>query len=128
MILMARDVKPEHKPILSRIRELFVKSGGVPLYQPEHFGLNTTSRSRTGGLEVQFDYGVPSRLFTSDGYYVILGSNTVEDVKAFWDLFTRAFQVEILEPQRDDAEVRKRDEFEYLTSQSGPYVRIAERV
>lgn len=124
---MQREIRPDHKKLLDRIRELYVESGGKPLYQPEEWGLNEFYKSRTGGIEVSFDHGVPEDMYTPEGSYTILGSNAAGDTKKFWKLFNQAFDVEVLTPQRNDVEVRARSEFEYQYGSSGPYVRITER-
>ena len=124
---MQGEIRPDHKKLLDKIRELYVESGGAPLHQPEEYGLNEFYRSKTGGIEVDFDYGVPHDMYTPEGSYTILGSNIMGDTKRFWELFTLAFDVEVLIPQRDDAKVIARSELEYQCSLSGPYVRISER-
>ena len=120
---MQGKIKPEYKRILDKIRELYIKSGGEPLYKPEDFGFSEFSKSITGEIEVDFDYGIPQRMYTPDGSCVILGDSIAGDTKKFWDLFTREFYVEILEPQRE----RARSELELQLSYSGPCVIIRER-
>ena len=127
---MQREIIPDRKKLLDKIRELYVESGGKPLSEPEYFRLNELYKSKTGGIEIDFDYGVPQNMYTPEGSYTIntiLGNNEVEDRKKFWELFNQAFDVEVLTPQRDDAEVRARSESEYQPNYSGPYVRIKER-
>ena len=118
-----KSIIPEHKEILDKLRELYVESGGKPLYKPEDWGLNEYGKS-TEGLEIDFDYGVPGRLYTKEGYYMILGSSVVGNTDKFWELLNEVFNVEILIPKRDDVETRKRSELEYQLSPSGPYIRI----
>ena len=117
------QIKPEHKKILNKIRELYIQSGGEPLHSPEDYGLNKLLKSEKG-FEVDFDYGVPHYLYTPDGSYMILGSNVVGDTKKFWDLFNQAFHVEIIKPKRDDSKIST---LEYQTQISGPVVRIREK-
>ena len=69
-------IKPEHKKILDKIRQLYIESGGKPLYEPEDFGLNPYSKSKSG-IEIDFDYGVSHNMYTSDGYYTILGKSGI---------------------------------------------------
>ena len=121
-----KSIIPEHKKILDKLRELYVESGGKPLNKPEDWGLNECGKS-TKGLEIDFDYGVPGRLYTEEGYYMILGSSVVGDTDKFWELLNEAFNVEILKPNRDDVETRKRSELEFQLSPSGPYVRITSK-
>lgn len=117
------EIKPEHKKILDKLRELYIQSGGEPMYEPEDFGLNDLRKSERG-MEVDFDYGVPSSLYTPDGSYMILGSNRVGDTKKFWDLFNQAFNVEIIKPKRDDAKISG---IEFQCQISGPIIRIREK-
>lgn len=120
-----QKIRPDHKGLLDTIRELYVESGGKLLYKPEDWGLNEVHKS-TEGIEVDFDYGVPHNMYTPEGSYVILGSNTVGDKKKFWELFNQAFNVEVLIPQRNDAEVRTTC-LKFQCRLSGPYVRITKR-
>lgn len=124
---MQREIRPDHKKLLDKIRELYVESGGKPFNKPEDWGLNKFYKSQTKEIEIDFDYGVPHNMYTSEGSYKILGSNIVGDTKKFWELFIQAFNVEVLTPQRNDAEVRARSELEFQCNPSGPYVRITER-
>lgn len=119
-----KEIKPEHKKILNKIRELYIQSGGKPLYEPEDFGLNAFYKSGEG-MEIDFDYGVPHSLRTPDGSYTILGSNVVGDTKKFWDLLNEAFEVEIITPKRNDAKI---SELEFQLQYSGPVIRIRERI
>jgi len=121
-----KTIKSEHKEVLNKLRELYVESGGRPLYIPEDWGLNEYGKSKEG-LEIDFDYGVPGRLYTEEGYYMILGSNSVGNTDYFWKLLNEAFNVEILIPKRDDVETRKRSELEFQLNSSGPYVRITSK-
>lgn len=122
--MFGRDaIKSEHKKILDKIRELYIESGGKPLYEPEDFGLNDLHKSDSG-IEVNFDYGVPYKMYTPDGSYMILGSNVVGDTKKFWDLLNQVFEVEIIKPKRDDAKISG---LEFQCQISGPVVRIRER-
>lgn len=113
-------IKPEHKMILDKIRELYIIAGGKPLYEPEDFGLNEYGKS-IDGIEIHFDYGVPSRMVTPDGYYVILGSCVCGDSEKFWELFTQEFETDIVMPKRDDS---KTQYMQYQSQYSGPIVRI----
>jgi hypothetical protein len=115
-----KPIKPEHKKILDKIRELYVEAGGEPYYKPEDWGLNEFGKSKRG-VEISFDYGTPQDMLTPDGYYVILGSNRCGDLNEFWELFTKEFEIEIVVPKRDDSKV---SESEYQTCYSGPTVRI----
>ncbi len=83
-------IKPEHRKILNKIRELYIQSGGEPLYEP------------SSGLEIDFDYGVPHELYTPEGSYMILGSNVVGDTDMFWNLLNQTFEVEIVKPKRNN--------------------------
>lgn len=121
--MIKKEIKPEYKRILDKIRELYIESGGKPLYEPEDFGLNQYGKSQRG-IEVSFDYGIPERMHTPEGYYVILGSNVLGDLDKFWELFNQEFEVEIITPKRDD---RKISEHGYLSEISGPVVRIREK-
>jgi hypothetical protein len=114
-------IKPEHKNILNKLRELYVQSGGKPMHEPEDFGLNDLNKCESG-MEIDFDYGIPHYLYTQDGSYMILGSSLAGDTKKFWDLLNQAFNVEIIKPKRNDAKVSK-IEFQYQSS--GPIIRIA---
>lgn len=114
-------IKPEHKEILDKIRELYVKSGGKLFHEPEAWGLNEYEKS-IDGIEVSFDYGVPSHMRTPDGYYVILGSCVCGDSEIFWELFTKEFDTVIVVPKRDDSKIR--GTMEYQSCYSGPIVRI----
>ena len=116
-------IRSEHKRILDKIRELYIKSGGEPLNDPEDWGLNENEKS-IRGIEVNFDYGIPSHMLTPDGYYMILGSSVCGDSEKFWELFTREFETEIVVPKRDD---NKTPYMEYQCCYSGPLVRIRER-
>lgn len=118
-----KEIKPEHKKILDKLRELYIQSGGEPLYEPEDWGLNEFYKSGSG-LEIDFDYGVPHNLLTPDGSYMILGSNVVGDTKKFWDLLNEAFEVEIIKPKRDDGKISG---FEFQSQISGPIIRIREK-
>jgi hypothetical protein len=118
-----KKIKPEHKKILNKLRELYIQSGGKPLYEPEDFGLNELFKSEEG-MEIDFDYGVPHELHTPDGSYMILGSNVVGDVKKFWNLLDEAFDIEIIKPKRDD---RKISELDLQLKLSGPIIRIREK-
>lgn len=113
-------IKPEHKKILDKIRELYVESGGKPLGDPEAWGLNKNGKS-IEGIEIYFDYGVPMRMFTPDGYYVILGSSVCGDYVKFWELFIKEFETFIVSPKRVDD---KTPYVQYQTQYSGPVVRI----
>lgn len=113
-------IKPEHKKILNKIRELYIQSGGEPLYEPEDFGLNNLRKSGSG-MEIDFDYGVPHELYTPEGSYMILGSNVVGDTDMFWDLLNQTFEVEIVKPKRNDAGI---SELEFQLQISGPIIRI----
>lgn len=117
------EIKPEHKKILNKLRELYIQSGGEPLYEPEDYGLNDLCKSGNG-MEVDFDYGIPHYLYTPDGSYMILGSNVVGDTKKFWDLLNQAFEVEIIKPKRNDAKI---SELEFQCQMSGPIIRIREK-
>lgn len=117
------QIKPQHKKILNKIRELYIQSGGEPLYEPEDYGLNDYQKSNRG-FEVDFDYGVPQNLYTPDGSYHILGSSVVGYTRKFWQLFNQAFEVEIIRPKRDD---KKISESEFQLQVSGPLVRIREK-
>lgn len=121
------EIKPEHKPLLDKVRNLYIESGGKPLHKSEEFGLNQFFKSKNGKIEIDFDYGVPCHMYTPQGSYTILGSNIVGDTKKFWELLTQAFNVEILTPQRNDAIVRARSELEYQCCVSGPVIAITER-
>lgn len=116
-------IKPEDKKILNKMRELYIQSGGEPLYEPEDFGLNDINKSKSG-MEIDFDYGVPNSLYTPDGSYMILGSNVVGDTKKFWDLLNQAFDVEIIKPKRNDAKISG---LEFQCQISGPVIRIREK-
>ncbi len=116
-------MNPEHRRIIYKIRELYVQSGGKPLNKPEAYGLNEMVKSGDG-IEIDFDYGVPRRMYTPDGYYMILGSSVVGDRDKFWRLLNQEFDVEIVIPKRDD---RKTNEFDLQTQVSGPTVRIKEK-
>ncbi len=113
-------IKPEHKKILDKIRELYVQSGGKPLGEPEEYGLNKYGKSKEG-IEIYFDYGVPSRMLTPDGYYVILGSSVCGNPEKFWELFTKEFGGKIIVPKRDDSKISR---VKYQSEYSGPVVRI----
>jgi hypothetical protein len=115
-----KAIKPEHKKILNKIRELYIQSGGEPLYEPEDFGLNDLRRSKSG-LEIDFDYGVPHELYTPEGSYMILGSNVVGDTNKFWDLLNQAFEIEIIKSKRNDVDI---SEIEFQLQISGPIIRI----
>lgn len=119
-----KEIKPEDKKILNKLRELYIQSGGEPLYEPEDFGLNDRNKCG-GGMEVDFDYGVPHSLYTPDGSYMILGSSRVGDTKKFWDLLNQAFDVEIIKPKRNEAKI---SELEFQCQISGPIIRIREKV
>lgn len=117
---MEIEIKPEHKKILDKIRELYVESGGTPLYEPEDWGLNKYKKS-IEGIEIIFDYDVPSHMLTPDGYYMILGSSVCGDSEKFWELFTKEFDIVIAVPKRNDSKTH------YMTYQleySGPLVRL----
>lgn len=118
-----KPIKPEHKKLLDRIRELYIQSGGKPLNEPEDWGLNEYIKTESG-IEIDFDYGVPRRMYTPDGYYTILGSNVVGDTDMFWKLLDQEFSVEILIPKRDDKKVPY---LEYQLQVSGPRIRISEK-
>lgn len=116
-------IKPEHKKILDKLRELYIQSGGMPLYEPEDYGLNEFMKVESG-IEIDFDYGVPHRMYTPDGYYMILGSSLAGDTKKFWELLNQEFNVEIIVPKRDDS---KTSEFQLQTRSSGPIVLLTEK-
>lgn len=118
-----KEIKPEYKNILNKLRELYIQSGGKPLYEPEDYGLNDLRKSGSG-MEVDFDYGVPHELYTPEGSYTILGSSVVGDTDIFWDLLNRAFETEIIKPKRDDAKISG---FEFQCQISGPVIRIREK-
>lgn len=61
------------------------------------------------------------RMFTPDGYYVILGSSVCGDYVKFWELFTQEFEIEIIRPKRNDD---KTPYVQYQMDYSGPVVRI----
>jgi hypothetical protein len=112
---------PEHKKILDKIRELYVESGGEPLNDPEDLGLNKYEKSHEG-IEIEFDYGVPSHMLTPDGYYMILGSCVCGNSEKFWELFSQEFETTIVVPKRDDSNIR--GSAKYQSCYSGPVVRI----
>lgn len=114
------QIKPEHKKILDKIRELYIMSGGKLSYKPEDWGLNEHEKS-IEGIEVRFDYGVPYRMYTPDGYYVILGSCVCGNSEKFWELFTKEFDTIIVVPKRDDSNGH---DSKYQSQYSGPVVRI----
>jgi hypothetical protein len=116
-------IKPEHKKILNKLRELYIQSGGEPLYEPEDFGLNDLRKSGRG-MEVDFDYGVPLEMYTPEGSYMILGSNRVGDTKKFWELLNQVFDVEIIKPKRNDEKISG---LEFQCQISGPIIRIREK-
>jgi len=118
--MVIEPIKPEHKEILDKIRDLYIKSGAKLSYKPEDWGLNKSEMS-IDGIEVYFDYGVPVRMHTPDGYYVILGSCLCGNSEEFWELFTQEFETEIVVPKRDDG---KTSPIEYQSCYSGPIVRI----
>jgi hypothetical protein len=115
-----KQIRPEHKMILDKIRELYVESGGKPLYNQEDLGLNKCEKS-IEGIEISFDYGVPIRMLTPDGYCMILGSSICGDLKEFWNFFIEEFDTTIIVPKRDDS---KTHYMAYQTMYSGPIVRI----
>lgn len=118
-----KEIKSEHKKILDKLRELYIQSGGEPLYEPEDFGLSDLRKSGSG-IEIDFDYGVPHEMHTPDGSYMILGSNVVGNIKKFLDLLNQDFEVEIIKPKRDDAKI---SEIEFQCQISGPIIRIREK-
>lgn len=120
-MLERKPIKPEHKKLLDRIRELYIQSGGKLSYEPEDFGLNNIVKT-ADGIEIDFDYGVPGTMYTPEGSYEILGSHVVGDTDMFWELFNQEFNVEILIPQRDDS---KTSYIAYQLQVSGPRVRIS---
>lgn len=118
--MKVEQIKPEHKKILDKIRELYIESGGKLSHKPEAWGLNEYEKS-IDGIEISFDYGVPMRMLTPDGYYVILGSSICGDSEKFWGLFTGEFETRIIIPKRDDSNGHN---IGYQSQYSGPVVRI----
>lgn len=121
-----REIKPEHKKILNTIRSAYEQGGAELLYKPEDFGLNPFEKSGDGSITVNFDYGVPMRLITPDGSYVILGSHSGGNA-SYEELIARLrenFDIEEVEPQRNDTEVRMRSEYEFQMHYSGPKIKL----
>lgn len=121
--MVVKPIKSEHKKILDKIRDLWIQSGGKPFGDPETWGLNERGKS-IDGIEIHFDYGVPYRMFTPDGYYIVLGCSLVGDTNKFWGLFVQEFDTEIVVPKREDS---KMSLGECDCSYSGPLVRIEQR-
>lgn len=92
-----KKIIPEHKRVLDILRALYVKSGGELLHIPEEWGLIPYGRLEEG-LEIDFHYGVPVNLYTTEGY-------------------NENFEVEILISDRGSHE----------TNYTGPLIRIKEK-
>ena len=118
-----KSIRPEHKEMLDKIRELYIISGGKPFYDPEDFGLNEYDKSN-GGIQVHFDYGSPDRMYTPGGGYVILGGHIMGDQDKFWELFTAEFEVVTIVEKRNDGKIPWSN---YINQCSGPVVRITPR-
>ncbi len=117
-------INSEHEKILSKIYELYIKSGGKPFLEPGNWELNEFGKKSSEGIEIQFDYGVPMRMLTPDGHYGILGGCLCGNNNRFWEFFTQEFEVIVIMPKRDDC---KTSELSYMTSYSGPLVRITQK-
>ena len=104
------------------------------MHKPEGFGVNQRCKS-PGGIIVSFDHGVPTRLATPEGSYIILESGPIGDTgrfdtERFWNLLNEGFYVEVIRHQGNDKELRSEGpggKLEYRLSDSGPLVRIKEK-
>tara|TARA_Y100000310_G_C20703185_1_gene831994 strand:+ start:12717 stop:13082 length:366 start_codon:yes stop_codon:yes gene_type:complete len=115
--------KKECINVLNRIRELWIQSGGEPIRLVDAL-VEGSFPSESGGIELIFDYGTPTTMYTPHGYIpTSLGGNRA-DTDDFWELFTKEYNVEIIRPKRDDAKVSK---CIYTFDTSGPHVRLEER-
>lgn len=124
-----REINPEHKQVLDKLRDLYQKSGAKLWYKPEDWGLRTYHKSQEG-LEIVFDYGIPQILCTRDGCYTIMGSHEAGDTDKFWELLNEEFEAEVIQPKRNDQELLEegpQGELEFQLNYSGPVVRIRKK-
>lgn len=120
------QINPEHKGVLDKLRVLYTESGAKLYETPEdHGGADPKERKTEGDtIELSFDYGVPHRLHTSEGGYLVMGNHTAGDTNKFWQKLNEEFDVEVVKPQRNDAETLRRSELEFQLQVSGPVVRL----
>jgi len=114
---------PTYKLLLDKLRELWCETGGEVWHRPEEYGFNEDVKSEKG-IEIDFDYGTPHKMYTSDGAYMILGSCMCGNMKEYMEKIKETFDVEIVIPQRDDSKI---SELEYQCERSGPVIRISEK-
>lgn len=110
---------PDYISILRRLREIW----GTVLTDEK---LNPYY-DKTEEIAVMFDYGYPIRLCTPEGSVPIIGSGFSHPFEFYMKGLAEAFDVQIITPQRDDVETRKRSEVEYQCGYSGPLVAIKEK-
>jgi len=111
------------KLLLNKLRDLWCECGGKVWESPEEHGVHKDQKS-SSGIEVDFDYGTPHRMYTPDGSYMVLGSCMCGNTKEFMMKVEETFHVEIVVPQRDDS---KCSYLEYQCEHSGPRIRISEK-
>lgn len=112
-----------YKLLLEKLRDLWCETGGKVWHSPEEYGLNDWYKSENG-IEIDFDYGTPDKMYTSDGAYTILGSCMCGNTKEFMQKIKETFNVDIIVPKRDDSKIFV---YEYQACISGPRIRISEK-
>ncbi|MDD4440011.1 MAG: hypothetical protein PHS04_18555 [Tissierellia bacterium] len=111
------------KMLLNKLRDMWCECGGKLWESPEEHGVYENQKIDSG-IEVDFDYGAPHRMYTPDGSYMVLGSCMCGNTKEFMRKLEETFNVEIVVPKRDDS---KCSYIEYQCEISGPVIRISEK-
>lgn len=109
-----------HNSIISKIRELWMRSGATHLGTPCYWDKNDITKY----IGIEFDYGYPMTLCTPEGAYRIIGGSVNGDYEQFWALLNETFVVEIVKPKRDD---KITSYFKCQTLCSGPVVKLSEK-
>lgn len=114
---------PTYKLLLEKLRDLWCETGGELWSRPEEYGFDESRKSKNG-IEIDFDYGTPNKMYTPDGSYVILGSCMCGKINEYMKNIEETFNVEIVVPLRDDS---KCSDIKFQLERSGPVIRISEK-
>ncbi|PJE69107.1 hypothetical protein COU96_01520 [Candidatus Shapirobacteria bacterium CG10_big_fil_rev_8_21_14_0_10_38_14] len=125
-----KEIKPEYKELINRIRATYQKNGADLFHQPEDFGGPNPYHGKTkdGSLRLSFDYGAVQDLETPDGGITVLGDHggvNYDSDKIMSDLkedLGSDFNITVDRPKRNDAKLREtpHGEIEYQIQYSGP--------